>query len=162
MIRIGQGYDVHKLVDDRPLILGGVTIEYEKGLAGHSDADVLIHSLCDALIGAAGKGDIGQHFPDTDDNYCNIDSRILLRNIVSLLMRDGWKLVNADLTIIAQAPKMAPHIPEMRSLLAHDMNIDEKQLNVKATTTEKLGFCGRGEGIASLAVVLIERPEQQP
>lgn len=162
MIRIGQGYDVHKLVDDRPLILGGVTIEYEKGLAGHSDADVLIHSLCDAMIGAAGKGDIGQHFPDTDDSYSDIDSRILLRKVVLLLLRDGWKLVNADLTIIAQAPKMAPHIAEMCSLLADDMNIDEAQLNIKATTTEKLGFCGRGEGIAALAVVLIERPEKQP
>ncbi len=159
MIRIGQGYDVHKLVDDRPLILGGVKIEYDKGLAGHSDADVLIHSLCDALIGAAGKGDIGQHFPDSDDSYHNIDSRILLRKVVSLLFEDGWKLVNADMTIIAQAPKMAPHIPDMYSLLADDMNVDEAQLNIKATTTEKLGFCGRGEGIAALAVVLIERPE---
>lgn len=161
MIRIGHGYDVHKLVDGRPLVLGGVRIEYGKGLAGHSDADVLIHSLCDALIGAAGKGDIGQHFPDTDDSYHNIDSRILLREVISLLLQDGWKLVNADMTIIAQAPKMAPHIPDMYSLLADDMNVDEAQLNIKATTTEKLGFCGRGEGIAALAVVLIERPEQQ-
>ncbi len=161
MIRIGQGYDVHKLVDGRPLVLGGVTIEHDKGLAGHSDADVLIHSLCDALIGAAGKGDIGQHFPDTDESYHNIDSRILLREVISLLVQDGWKLVNADMTIIAQAPKMAPHIPDMCSLLADDMNVDEAQLNIKATTTEKLGFCGRGEGIAALAVVLIERTEQQ-
>ncbi len=161
MIRIGQGYDVHKLVDGRPLVLGGVTIEHDKGLAGHSDADVLIHSLCDALIGAAGKGDIGQHFPDTDESYHNIDSRILLREVISLLLQDGWKLVNADMTIIAQAPKMAPHIPDMYSLLADDMNVDEAQLNIKATTTEKLGFCGRGEGIAALAVVLIERTEQQ-
>ncbi len=161
MIRIGHGYDVHKLVDGRPLVLGGVRIEYGKGLAGHSDADVLIHSLCDALIGAAGKGDIGQHFPDTDESYHNIDSRILLREVISLLLQDGWKLVNADMTIIAQAPKMAPHIPDMYSLLADDMNVDEAQLNIKATTTEKLGFCGRGEGIAALAVVLIERTEQQ-
>ncbi len=156
MIRTGQGYDVHKLVEDLPLVLGGVAIEYEKGLAGHSDADVLIHSLCDALIGAAGKGDIGQHFPDTDSSYHNIDSRVLLRNVVSMLEKDDWKIVNADLTIIAQAPKMAPHIPEMRRLLATDMKIDEKQLNIKATTTETLGFCGRGEGIAALAVVLID------
>ncbi len=156
MIRIGQGYDVHKLVDDLPLVLGGVTIEYEKGLAGHSDADVLIHSLCDALIGAAGKGDIGRHFPDTDSSYHNIDSRVLLRNVMSMLEKDDWKIVNADLTIIAQAPKMAPYIPEICSLLATDMKIDVKQLNIKATTTETLGFCGRGEGIAALAVVLIE------
>lgn len=156
MIRIGQGYDVHKLVEDLPLVLGGVSIEYEKGLAGHSDADVVIHSLCDALIGAAGKGDIGRHFPDTDSSYHNIDSRILLRNVVSMLEKDDWKIVNADLTIIAQAPKMAPHVPEMCRLLATDMKIDEKQLNIKATTTETLGFCGRGEGIAALAVVLIE------
>jgi len=156
MIRVGQGYDVHKLVEDLPLVLGGVSIEYEKGLAGHSDADVLIHSLCDALIGAAGKGDIGRHFPDTDSSYHNIDSRVLLRNVVSMLEKDAWKIVNADLTIIAQAPKMAPHVPEMCRLLATDMKIDEKQLNIKATTTETLGFCGRGEGIAALATVLIE------
>jgi 2-C-methyl-D-erythritol 2,4-cyclodiphosphate synthase len=157
MIRIGQGYDVHQLVKDRPLVLGGVTIEHEKGLAGHSDADVLIHSLCDALLGAAGKGDIGQHFPDTDSSYRNIDSRILLRKVISLLLMDNWQLVNADLTIIAQAPKLAPHIPEMRRLLSNDMDIDEAQLNIKATTTETLGYCGREEGIAALAVVLIER-----
>ena len=156
MIRIGQGYDVHKLVEDLPLVLGGVSIEYDKGLAGHSDADVVIHSLCDALIGAAGKGDIGRHFPDTDSSYHNIDSRILLRNVVSMLEKDDWKIVNADLTIIAQQPKMAPYIPEMCRLLATDMKIDEKQLNIKATTTETLGFCGRGEGIAAMAVVLIE------
>ena len=158
MIRIGQGYDVHQLVVDRPLVIGGVTIEHNKGLAGHSDADVLIHSLCDALLGAAGKGDIGQHFPDTDSSYQNIDSRILLRKVISLLLMDGWQVVNADLTVIAQAPKLAPHIPEMRRLLANDMNIDETRLNIKATTTETLGYCGREEGIAALAVVLIEVP----
>ena len=157
MIRIGQGYDVHQLVEGRPLVLGGVTIDHYKGLAGHSDADVLVHSLCDALLGAAGKGDIGQHFPDTDSSYQNIDSRILLRKVMSLLQSDDWQPVNADLTIIAQAPKLAPHIPQMRSLLSNDMNIDEAQLNIKATTTEKLGFCGREEGIAALAVVLLER-----
>jgi len=158
MIRIGQGYDVHQLVKDRPLVIGGVTIEHSKGLAGHSDADVLIHSLCDALLGAAGKGDIGQHFPDTDSSYQNIDSRILLRKVISLLLMDGWQVVNADLTVIAQKPKLAPHIPEMRRLLANDMNIDETRLNIKATTTENLGYCGREEGIAALAVVLIEAP----
>lgn len=160
MIRIGQGYDVHKLVDDLPLVLGGVAIEYEKGLAGHSDADVLIHSLCDALIGAAGKGDIGRYFPDTDNRYHNIDSRVLLCKVVSMLEKNDWKIVNADLTIIAQAPKMTPHIPEMCRLLATDMKIDEKQLNIKATTTETLGFCGRGEGITALAVVLIDKIEE--
>ena len=157
MIRIGQGYDVHKLAQGRPLVLGGVTIEHEKGLAGHSDADVLVHSLCDALLGAAGKGDIGRHFPDTDHIYQDIDSRILLRKVMSLLQADNWQLVNADLTIIAQAPKLAPHIPQMRILLSNDMNIDETLLNIKATTTEKLGYCGREEGIAALAVVLIEK-----
>jgi len=157
MIRIGQGYDVHQLVAGRPLVLGGVTIEHEKGLAGHSDADVLVHSLCDALLGAAGKGDIGRHFPDTDHSYQDIDSRILLRKVMALLQADNWQLVNADLTIIAQAPKLAPHIPQMRSLLSNDMNIDVTLLNIKATTTEKLGYCGREEGVAALAVVLIER-----
>ena len=157
MIRVGQGYDVHQLVEGRPLVLGGVTIQHNKGLAGHSDADVLVHSLCDALLGAAGKGDIGQHFPDTDSSYKNIDSRILLRKVMSLLQADDWQLVNADLTIIAQAPKLAPHIPQMRSLLSIDMNIDETQLNIKATTTEELGYCGREEGIAALAIVLLER-----
>lgn len=157
MIRVGQGYDVHQLVEGRPLVLGGVTVDHNKGLAGHSDADVMVHSLCDALLGAAGKGDIGQHFPDTDSSYKNIDSRILLRKVMSLLQADDWQLVNADLTIIAQAPKLAPHIPQMRSLLSIDMNIDETQLNIKATTTEELGYCGREEGIAALAIVLLER-----
>lgn len=157
MIRVGQGYDVHQLVEGRPLVLGGVTVDHNKGLAGHSDADVMVHSLCDALLGAAGKGDIGQHFPDTDSSYKNIDSRILLRKVMSLLQADDWQLVNADLTIIAQAPKLAPHIPQMRSLLSNDMNIDETQLNIKATTTEELGYCGREEGIAALAIVLLER-----
>jgi len=155
MIRIGQGYDVHELVADLPLVLGGVTVEFDKGLAGHSDADVVIHSLCDALIGAAGKGDIGRHFPDTDSSYHNIDSRVLLRKVVSLLEENGWFVVNVDMTIIAQEPKLASYIPEMCSMLANDMKIDAKQLNIKATTTEGLGFCGRGEGIAAQAVVLI-------
>lgn len=156
MIRVGQGYDVHQLVENRPLVLGGVTIEHEKGLAGHSDADVLIHSLCDALIGAAGKGDIGQHFPDSDNKYQNIDSRVLLREVVVLLQKEHWQLLNADMTIIAQEPKLASHIGEMRRLLASDMKVEESQINIKATTTERLGFCGREEGIAAQAVVLIE------
>ncbi len=156
-MRVGQGYDVHELVEDLPLVLGGVKIEHEKGLAGHSDADVLIHSLCDALTGASGKGDIGHHFPDTDSSYHNIDSRVLLRSVVTMLEEDNWKIVNADLTIIAQAPRMAPHIPAMIRLLASDLKIEENQLNIKATTTERLGFCGREEGIAAMAVVLIDR-----
>ena len=157
MIRVGQGYDVHQLVNDRPLVLGGVTIEHEKGLAGHSDADVLIHSLCDALLGAAGKGDIGKHFPDSDNSYKNIDSRILLRDVIAILQRDHWQLVNADMTVIAQAPKLASYIDEMCKLLASDMSVNQDQVNIKATTTEYLGFCGREEGIAAMATVLIEK-----
>lgn len=157
MIRVGQGYDVHSLVVDRPLILGGVHIEHEKGLAGHSDADVLIHSLCDALLGAAGRGDIGQHFPDTDSEYQGIDSRKLLRHVMTLLTAEGWSVVNADLTIIAQAPRLAAYLPRMQDILSDDLEINSDQLNIKATTTEKLGFCGREEGIAAMAVVLIER-----
>lgn len=157
MIRVGQGYDVHSLVVGRPLILGGVHIEHEKGLAGHSDADVLIHSLCDALLGAAGRGDIGQHFPDTDSEYQGIDSRKLLRHVMTLLTAEEWSVVNADLTIIAQAPRLAAYLPRMQDILSDDLEINSDQLNIKATTTEKLGFCGREEGIAAMAVVLIER-----
>jgi 2-C-methyl-D-erythritol 2,4-cyclodiphosphate synthase len=157
MIRVGQGYDVHSLVVGRPLVLGGVHIEHEKGLAGHSDADVLIHSLCDALLGAAGRGDIGQHFPDTDSEYQGIDSRKLLRHVMSLLTAEDWSVVNADLTIIAQAPRLAAYLPRMQDILSDDLEINSDQLNIKATTTEKLGFCGREEGIAAMAVVLIER-----
>ena len=157
MIRVGQGYDVHQLVSGRKLILGGVTIPYQLGLAGHSDADVLIHALCDALLGAAAKGDIGQHFPDSDARYRDADSRQLLRHVMQLLVDDGWLVGNADLTIIAEAPKLAPFLPEMRNLLAADMRIDQQQLNIKATTTEKLGFCGRGEGIAAMAVVMLQQ-----
>ena len=157
MIRVGQGYDVHSLVVGRPLVLGGVHIEHEKGLAGHSDADVLIHSLCDALLGAAGRGDIGQHFPDTDSEYQGIDSRKLLRHVMTLLTAEDWSVVNADLTIIAQAPRLAAYLPRMQDILSDDLEINSDQLNIKATTTEKLGFCGREEGIAAMAVVLIER-----
>ena len=156
MMRIGQGYDVHRLVAGRPLIIGGVSIDHDKGLAGHSDADVLIHSLCDALLGAAGQGDIGQHFPDSDARYKDIDSRVLLREVVQLLARNHWVTVNVDLTIIAQAPKFAPYIDAMRENLSDDIGVHHACVNIKATTTEQLGFTGREEGIAAMAVVLIE------
>jgi len=154
-LRVGQGYDVHRLVAGRPLVLGGVTVPYDRGLAGHSDADVLIHALCDALLGAAGLGDIGRHFPDTDPRYRGIDSRILLREVGELVGRAGWTTANADLTIVAEAPRLAPFIPRMRENLAADLGLAPDSVNVKATTTEGLGFCGRGEGIAALAVVLL-------
>lgn len=154
-MRIGHGYDVHKFGGEGPIVIGGVSIDYEQGLLAHSDGDVLIHALCDALLGAAAMGDIGKHFPDTDAAYANADSRVLLRHVVSLLADKGYRLGNADMTIVAQAPKMAPHIQAMRALLAQDMNSDVDAVNVKATTTEKLGFTGRKEGIAAHAVVLI-------
>ena len=159
-MRVGQGYDVHRLTADRPLILGGVSIPHHLGLAGHSDADVAIHALCDALLGAAGLGDIGRHFPDTDDRFENIDSRLLLRDVTQQLSAEGWVLANADLTIIAQAPRLARHIPLMQERLSEDMGVDPGQLNIKATTTEKLGFCGREEGIAAMAVVLIQNEQR--
>ena len=155
MIRIGQGYDVHRLVPERPLILGGVEIPHSHGLAGHSDADVVIHALCDALLGAAALGDIGGHFPDNDEGFRDIDSRILLREVTGKLAAMGWRLVNADMTIVAQAPRLAVYIPDMRVNLAADMGAATDQVSIKATTTERLGFCGRKEGIAALAVVLI-------
>ena len=154
-MRIGQGYDVHAFAENRKLILGGVEIPFEKGLAGHSDADVLIHAICDALLGAAAMGDIGKHFPDTDADFENIDSRILLRHVAGLLEKEGYKVGNIDATIIAQRPKMLPHINTMRENLSADLKIDITQLNIKATTTEKLGFEGRGEGIAAQAIVLL-------
>ena len=154
-MRIGQGFDVHALVEGRPLIIGGVTIPFERGLAGHSDADVLLHALCDALIGAAGLGDIGKHFPDTDPRYKGIDSRELLRAVVQLLQQRQLAVVNIDATIIAQAPKMAPHIPAMRTNIAADLGVAVEDVNIKAKTAEKLGFVGRGEGIVAEAVVLI-------
>ncbi|MBM3373435.1 MAG: 2-C-methyl-D-erythritol 2,4-cyclodiphosphate synthase [Betaproteobacteria bacterium] len=155
-MRIGQGFDVHALVEGRPLVIGGVTIPYERGLAGHSDADVLLHAVCDALIGAAALGDIGRHFPDTDPRYKGIDSRRLLREVAGLLHRQGHGVVNVDATIIAQAPKMAPHIPAMCANIAADLGVDITAVNVKAKTAEKLGSIGRGEGIVAEAVVLIE------
>ena len=154
-MRIGQGFDAHALVKGRKLVVGGVDIPHSKGLAGHSDADVLIHAVCDALLGAAGVGDIGAQFPDTDPRFKNIDSRKLLYAVRQLLRDRGWHVVNVDATIIAQAPRMAPHIPAMRANLAADVGIDAEAVNIKAKTTEKLGFVGRGEGIAAEAVALI-------
>ena len=153
--RVGTGFDVHALVENRPLILAGVQIPYAKGLLGHSDADVALHALMDALLGAAGKGDIGKHFPDTDSKYEGADSRRLLRIVVEMLQEDGWQINNADVTIIAQKPKLAPFIAAMRTLVAQDLGILEEAVNIKATTTEKLGFTGRGEGIAAEAVASI-------
>ena len=155
--RVGTGFDVHALVENRALILAGVRVPYERGLLGHSDADVALHALMDALLGAAGKGDIGKHFPDTDDKYEGADSRRLLRVVVEMLQKDGWQVNNADVTIIAQRPKLAPYIAAMRELVANDLGITEDAVNIKATTTEKLGFTGRGEGIAAEAVVSIIR-----
>ncbi|MGR9073239.1 MAG: 2-C-methyl-D-erythritol 2,4-cyclodiphosphate synthase [Gammaproteobacteria bacterium] len=157
MIRIGQGYDVHRFQPEGDVILGGVKIDYDKGLAAHSDGDVVLHALSDALLGAAALGDIGKHFPDTDPAFKGADSRVLLRHVYSVVRNKGYRLVNADVTIIAQAPKMAPHIPAMCANIAEDLAVDIDCVNVKATTTEKLGFEGRGEGIAVEAVVLIEK-----
>jgi 2-C-methyl-D-erythritol 2,4-cyclodiphosphate synthase len=159
-MRIGQGFDVHALVAGRPLIIGGVTIAHDKGLAGHSDADVLLHAVCDALLGAAGLGDIGRHFPDTDPAYQGADSRVLLRAVAKLLASNSYQVLNLDSTIIAQAPKMAPHIPGMVANIAADLGIAPGRVNVKAKTTERLGFAGRGEGIAAEAIALIE--QRQP
>lgn len=160
MMRVGQGFDVHALAAGRRLVIGGVDIPHERGLAGHSDADVLLHAVCDALIGAAGLGDIGSHFPDTDQRYKDADSRVLLRAVKALLASSGWEIVNVDSTIIAQAPKMAPHIPRMRSHIAADLGIGPDAVNIKAKTAERLGALGRGEGIAAEAVVLIAKQAQ--
>jgi len=154
-MRIGQGFDVHQLVEGRKLIIGGVDIPFSKGLLGHSDADVLLHAICDALLGAAALGDIGRHFADTDAQYKDIDSRILLREVLHRVREAGWRVGNVDATIIAQAPKMAPHIPQMVANIAADLRLERSAVNVKATTTEHLGFTGRGEGIAAQAVVLL-------
>lgn len=159
MFRIGQGFDVHQLTEGRPLILGGITIPYEKGLLGHSDADVLLHTVTDAVLGAIGEGDIGRHFPDTDPEFKDADSAKLLEHVWSLVEDRGYELVNADCTIIAQKPKMAPYIEQMKNRIAELLKATPDQVNVKATTTEKLGFTGRGEGIASQAVVLLKRKE---
>jgi 2-C-methyl-D-erythritol 2,4-cyclodiphosphate synthase len=154
-MRIGQGFDVHQLVEGRKLIIGGVDIPYQKGLLGHSDADVLLHAICDALLGAAALGDIGKHFADTDAKFKNIDSRILLREVLHLVRAQGFRVGNVDATIIAQAPKMAPHIAQMVAHIAADLGVEKSAVNVKATTTEQLGYTGRGEGIAAQAVVLL-------
>ena len=155
--RIGQGYDVHRLVPERKLILGGVEIPWEKGLLGHSDADVLLHAVMDALLGAAALGDIGQHFPDTDVRYAGADSRMLLREVGDMLEKAGWEVVNIDATIIAQRPKLAGHIARMRTNIAADLGLEEDCVSVKATTEEHLGFTGREEGISAQAVALLHR-----
>lgn len=153
--RVGHGYDVHKLVEDRKLIIGGVEIPHYKGLLGHSDADVLAHAICDALLGAAVLGDIGKHFPDNDDRYKDVDSLVLLEKVCELIRNKGYEISNVDSTILAQAPKLRPYIDEMRSKLAKAMKLDIDELSVKATTEERLGFTGREEGIAAHAVVLL-------
>ena len=155
-MRIGHGYDVHRFGVGSEVVLGGVHIPHTRGLEAHSDGDVLIHAICDALLGAIGQGDIGRHFPDTDPDNADIDSRLLLRKVVNLVHQAGWVLSNLDATLIAQAPKMAPHITSMCQHLAADLGADPGRVNVKATTTEKLGFTGRQEGIAAHAVVLLE------
>ncbi len=157
MIRVGQGYDVHRFKEGDYIILGGVKIPYEKGLEAHSDGDVVLHALADAILGAAALGDIGKHFPDTDPEFKGADSRVLLRHVYKIVQEKGYNLINADVTIIAQAPKMLPHVPEMQANIASDLLVDIDFINVKATTTEKLGFEGRKEGIAVQAIVLIEK-----
>ena len=156
-MRIGQGFDVHALVPGRRLVLGGVHIPHHLGLEGHSDADVLLHAVCDALLGAAGLGDIGRHYPDTDAQYAEIDSRRLLRDVAAKLAAAGWRVVNVDATVIAQAPRLAPHFAAMTANIARDLGLAPDAVNLKATTTEGLGFTGRGEGIAAMAVALIEK-----
>jgi 2-C-methyl-D-erythritol 2,4-cyclodiphosphate synthase len=160
-VRIGQGFDVHALVPGRKLVIGGVEIPHALGLAGHSDADVLLHAICDALIGAAGFGDIGRHFPDSDPRYKGIDSRNLLREVLRLLQSRALRVINVDSTIIAERPKMAPYIEAMRANIAADLEIDSGDVNVKAKTAERLGALGRGEGIAAEAVVLIDRQRRE-
>lgn len=155
-MRIGHGYDAHGFVSGRPLILGGVHIPNDKGLAAHSDGDAVIHALCDALLGAAALGDIGQHFPDTDQSFENIDSRLLLRHVACLLQECAYSVVNADITILVQAPKMAPHIDSMRANLAADLGVDITAINIKASTTENMGFVGRREGVVAYAVALLD------
>jgi 2-C-methyl-D-erythritol 2,4-cyclodiphosphate synthase len=154
--RSGNGFDVHALVAGRPLILGGVSIPHDRGLAGHSDADVLLHAIADAILGALALGDIGKHFPDTDPRWAGADSRALLRLVFALAFDAGWEIGNVDATVIAQAPKISPHVAAMRANLASDLDCDERRISVKATTTEHLGFVGREEGIAALATVLLQ------
>ncbi|RAK16719.1 2-C-methyl-D-erythritol 2,4-cyclodiphosphate synthase [Anoxybacillus vitaminiphilus] len=157
MFRIGQGFDVHQFAEGRPLMIGGVEIPYEKGLLGHSDADVLLHAVADACLGAIAAGDIGKHFPDHDQKYKDADSAVLLQHVWNLVKKEGYQLVNLDCTIVAQKPKMAPYIEQMRARIAELLEGEMSQVNVKATTTEKLGFTGREEGIAAQAVVLLQK-----
>ena len=154
-MRIGQGFDAHHFSETGRLVLGGVEIPFDKGMEAHSDGDVVIHALCDAILGALALGDIGQHFPDSSESYKGIDSRILLRHVVELMQQQQYRIQNIDVTIIAQAPKLAPHLPAMREILADDLETRLGNVSLKATTTENMGFTGRGEGIASLAVVLL-------
>jgi 2-C-methyl-D-erythritol 2,4-cyclodiphosphate synthase len=160
-MRIGQGFDVHQLVAGRRLVIGGVEIPFDRGLLGHSDADVLLHAICDALLGAAALGDIGKHFPDTDPRYKGIDSRELLRHVGALVRARGYDVANVDATVIAQAPRMAPHIPRMVSNIEADLGLPAGRVNVKATTTETLGFTGRGEGIAAQAACLLQPADRK-
>ncbi|NDI36966.1 2-C-methyl-D-erythritol 2,4-cyclodiphosphate synthase [Chengkuizengella sediminis] len=157
MIRIGQGFDVHQLVEGRACIIGGVDIPFERGLLGHSDADVLLHAITDAILGAIGKGDIGTHFPDTSEEFKDADSKVLLKEVWRMVKDEGFKLGNVDATIIAQKPKMAPYIPQMVSVISELLEADPSQVNVKATTTENLGFTGRSEGISALSVVCLTK-----
>ncbi len=157
MFRVGQGFDVHALVPGRRLVIGGVEIAYERGLLGHSDGDVLLHAICDALLGAVGLGDIGRHFPDTDERYRGADSLELLREVGARVRAMGWQIGNVDATVVAQAPKMAPHIPAMVQAIAGALGLQTAQVNVKAKTTERLGFTGRGEGIAAEAIASVQR-----
>ena len=159
-MRIGHGFDVHRLVADRPLVLGGVTVPWHLGLLGHSDADVLLHAICDAILGALALGDIGRHFPDTDPAYRGIDSMRLLEHVIALAASNGFAVGNLDATVVAQQPKLAPHIPRMVARIAAACAVEIGRINVKATTTEQLGYTGRGEGIAAYAVVLMETGEQ--
>ena len=159
-IRVGFGYDVHRLVEGRELWLGGIRLEYDKGLLGHSDADVLIHAVCDALLGAANMRDIGYHFPDTAGELKGIDSKVLLRKTVDLIATKGYRVGNVDATVCAERPKLNPHIPQMKQVLAAVMGVDEDDVSIKATTTERLGFTGREEGISAYATVLVERDVQ--
>jgi 2-C-methyl-D-erythritol 2,4-cyclodiphosphate synthase len=154
-MRIGHGFDAHTFTEGRPLVLGGVTIPHDKGLKAHSDGDAVIHALCDAILGAAGLGDIGTYYPDTDKKFENIDSRILLRDVINSISQKGYKIGNADITILAQAPKLLSHIPDMKKFLSDDMNIQLDEVNVKATTTEGMGYVGREEGIAVYSVVIL-------
>jgi 2-C-methyl-D-erythritol 2,4-cyclodiphosphate synthase len=156
-MRIGHGFDVHAFAAERALVLGGVTIPHERGLAGHSDADALVHAVCDACLGAIGAGDVGRHFPDSDPHYAGIDSRLLLRRVTALLGDGGWRVANVDATVIAQRPRLSPYTEQMCENLAADLGVARDQVNVKATTTESLGYLGREEGIAVHAVVLIEK-----